>query len=852
MTERAAIAAPAGWALALRLALREARGRPGALWLLFVCVCLGVLAIAGVGSLRQAIDSGLAAQGQTILGGDIAASFTGRAPTAAERRALDAIAIQSSDSVSTRAMLRTGASADSGDDSAAIPGQLVELKAVDAHWPLYGAARIATNTAGLRAALANGVIVAEALASRLDLHLGQQVRIGNASFPITGILRSEPDRASQGFSFGPTVLLALDRLPATGLIQPGSLYHWQHKLKLPAHADAAALSQRLQREFPHHSWQLRDRDRSAPGLSRFVTMLAQFLTLISLAALAIAGVGVGNGVASQLARRTDTIATLKTLGAPRRLIARTYLLLILGVALAGALAGMLAGALVPLLVVQLAGDALPVPPALGVYPWPLLRALVYGLLVALAFALWPLARAAALPPARIFRTDAAGAWRVPRRTLAGMAGLAAAVVALAMLDAADRRLAALFLLGTILMLALLYSAGAGIVWLAARLPRPRPLLARLALSSLHRPGNFTRELTVALGLGLGLFAMLALIETSMHGDLQRTVPEKAPTFFLLDLPKEDLGEFRATLPPGSRWRVVPSLRGPVTAINGTPASEFRDLPPESYVLNGDRGITFAAAIPAGNRIVAGRWWPADYAGPPLVSMEAEQARLLGLGVGDQLTVSVLGVPITATIASLRQVDWESFDFNFVLVFDPANLAGAPYSYMATITPPAAARTDFARRIGARFPTASLIRVDDVLGQVTTLVGQMGIAIRAAAAVTILAGVAVLIGALAAQSRLRRRDNLILKLLGATRRQLLLAAALEFAVLATAVGVVAWAAGTLAAWLVVTRILGLDWQPNQLLAGLTLLAGGCGIFALGMAAAWRALGVRVATGLRDSG
>jgi putative ABC transport system permease protein len=176
-----------------------------------------------------------------------------------------------------------------------------------------------------------------------------------------------------------------------------------------------------------------------------------------------------------------------------------------------------------------------------------------------------------------------------------------------------------------MLLALLTLLGTLVRRAAAAAPRPKKVLPRLALANLHRPGAMTRQLVVALGLGLSLFACLAFIETSFNAELQKTVPDKAPTFFLLDLPKEDEAAFRALMPKGTEFAMVPSLRGPLTAINGTPVSELKNIPEGSWVLRGDRGITWASDFPKGNRLVAGKWWPKDYSGPPLVSMDAEQA-----------------------------------------------------------------------------------------------------------------------------------------------------------------------------------------------------------------------------------
>ncbi len=836
---------PNGWSVAARLARREVRGGLGSLRLLLLCLFLGVVALAGVGSLAASILAGLAREGQVILGADLEVRLTQRLPTGAERARLATLG-EVSDSVRMRAMLR-------GLSGKAEGRQLLaELKAVDGKWPLYGEARLrgGGSNAEVRAALAQGAIIGEGLADQLGLAVGDRVALGESRFAVTGILEKEPDKAAEGFAFGPTVLIALDRVDATGLVQPGSLYRSHARLKLPAGTDPAAVRRTLETEFPDAGWRIADRRDGAPGVRRFVERLAQFLSLVSLTALAVAGIGVADGVRSYLDRKANSIASLKTLGASSGLIVRTYLILILALGAIAALVGAAVGALVPWVVVALAGDAMPVAPALGLYPGPLLAAVTFGLLVALAFALPPLARAGALPAQRIFR-GLAEPWPWPgRRALAvsGSAGLL--VAALAIWQAPEPLFALAFLGAAAGIFLLLWGLGRGVRWLAASLPRPRRALLRLALDNLHRPGAMTGQVMVALGLGLSLFATLAVVETSFSAELRRTIPARAPAFFVLDLPKADADRFRVLLPAGSEVTMVPSLRGPITSLRGIPVTELRSPPEGAWVLRGDRGLTFAASLPAGSRLVAGKWWPPDHSGPPLVSMDAEQAGLLGLKVGDSIGVSVLGVELVATIASLREIQWDSLGFNFVLVFDPATLADAPFSWMATVTPPPAAEPRFTALVTEAFPTASVVRVKDVVGQVSALLGQVGIAVRAAASVAILAGLAVLVGAIAAQARARIYDGVILKTLGATRRQLLASAAVEYAVLGLLVSGIALALGAGLAWLVLTQVLKLAFQPDWGVVAATVLLGALATVVLGLSGAARALRAPVAATLRD--
>ncbi len=822
--------------LALRFALRELRGGLTGLRLLAVCLVLGVAALAGVGSLSAAITSALSAQGREILGGDAAVTLTSRVATPEERAAIARFGTVS-EGVRMRSMVGKA-----GSDVRI----LGELKAVDGGYPLYGRAELAGG-APVQAALAGpSAVVGQALADQLGLKPGDRIELGAATLTVTGVLSQEPDRAGEGFSFGPTVMISTATLPSTGLVQPGSLLRTSYRIRMAADADPAAVKRTLTKTFPDAGWQIQDRSDGAPGVRKFVERLAQFLTLVGLTSLVVAGVGVGNGVASYLDAKSATIATFKTLGATSRLIFQSYLLQIGIVALGAVLVGAGIGAAAPWLVAWIAGDSLPVAPVLALYLGPLLTAGAYGLLIAATFALWPLARARSLPAARLFRAVAEGGGRPPWRVVAAIGVAAAAIVALALLQSRDPLFAAGFIAAALALLLILTGLAALIRWTAARMPRPANVLSRLALANLHRPGSLTRQLIVALGLGLTLFATLAVIETNLGNQIARTIPKRAPTYFFLDIPKEEAGRFQSVVRGASstaKIRMVPSLRGPVVAVNGTPVSRMKGLPEGAWFLRGDRGLTFSSEVPEGNRITAGQWWAKDYAGPPLVSLDEAAAQAVGLKVGDTLTVSVLGVEITARIASLRAIDWDSLGFNFVLVFDPNTLAGAPFSYMATAeVPPAAERTTYLATTKA-FPTVSVIKVKDVIGTIAGVLQQIAMAIRAAASVAVAAGVAVLIGALAAGRRARTYDAVLLKVLGATRGQVMRATLMEYGLLAVAVAGLALLLGGFGGWLVVTKLFSLPWTPSWPPVIATVLAGAAVTIGLGVGGSWGALSAR---------
>lgn len=824
--------------IALRLALRDLRGGLAGLRLLAVCLFLGVLALAGVGSLSAAIVAALAERGQEILGGDIELVVAQRAATAEE---LGAFGREGRISHVTR--MRAMAARLDGEESV-----LVELKGVDEAWPLFGAFRAEPGNRPQ----GGQVAVAPELAERLGARVGDRIRIGSAELEIAGLIAQEPDRVGQGFTLGSTALVDRSGLAATGLVQPGSLYSSAYRLELAAGADPKKVAEGLKKRFGAAGWQVQDRSNGAPGTRRFIERLGQFLTLVGLAALIVAGIGVGNGVASYLDSKRGTIATLKLLGATSRTLFLSYFAQVGLVALGATVAGLAAGALVPAVVVAVAGDSLPVPPRLALYWPPLLASSAYGLLIAAVFALVPIARARNVPAATLFRGDLEPPRRPGWAVVLSVLAAAAAIAGLAVGTAREPGFAAGFIasaLGLVLLLTLL---GWLIRWTASRLPRPKHPVFRIALANLHRPGAQTGRLVVALGLGLTLFTALAAIESNLAGQIRTNIPAKAPSFFLLDIPVEEIGRFRALASraaPGGDLVTIPSLRGSVVAIAGRRVADMKALPPDAWFLRGDRGLTYSATLPEGSRIVDGRWWPADYAGPPLVSLDVAAARAVGLKVGDKIVVSVLGREIEARIASLREINWDTMGFNFVIVFAPGTLEAAPHSFMATIAIPEAQERPFARAVSRAFPSVSAIRVKEVVETVGSMLAQLAVAVRAAASVAILAGIAVLVGALAASRRARTYDSVVLKMLGATRGRILAAQAAEFAALALVVSLVALGLGSAAGWWVVVKIFELDWAPDWWTVAATLALGAFVTLALGLLGSLPALAARPARALR---
>lgn len=827
--------------VALRLALRDLRRGGRGLLLLAVCLFLGTAALAGIGSLSASLLAALDAQGRTMLGGDVELNVSQRRATVEEAGAF-AAAGRTSETVSMRAMASVPAR----------PPLLVELRGVDEAWPLVGGLQLGAGATAQRPR-GDQIALSPVAATRLGVRVGDRVRVGMANLLVIGLIAQEPDRLGAGFALGPPALVDMAGLDATQLVQPGSLYEARYHIALARPVTARTVGDRLVRRFPGAGWSARTSDQAATGLRRGLSQLGQFLLLIGLAALAIAGVGMAGGIAAYLDSKAWIVATLKTLGASSRTIAAMFLSQLGLITAAGLSVGLALGAAVPWIVAAAAGTALPVAPRLALYPKPLATAATLALIVGTLAALPALTRTRRIPAASLLRDALTPASRLGPETLTGMGALVALLAALAILTASDRKLAAGFLGAVATLLVLLWTVGLAVRRGARLLPRPKRPLLRLAIANLHRPGAQTDRLIVALGLGFSLFVALAAIDTSLSAELTGAAPAKAPRFFAIDLRPEDVGAFRAAVlraAPDARLEMVPSLRGSIVSLKGQRVTDMKALPPDAWVLRGDRTLTWSATVPPRNQVVAGRWWPHDYRGSPLVSLEDRAAAALGLKIGDPVTVSVLGVEVPARIAALRRIDWGGLGLNFAIVFSPGYIEEAPHGLLASVYAPSDHDGGIAASVAAALPSVTLIRVGDVLGQIGMILGQFAVAVRAAAAITVAAGVAVLIGAVAAAERRRRYDAVILKLLGGTSAQVLGAQAIEYLLLSLVLATVALVVGGGGGWFVIRHVLDIPWAPDWHAAAATLAAASVITLGIGLLASLPALRTRPAAALRD--
>jgi len=806
------------------MAWREARGARRHFVYFLACISIGVGALVGVGSFADSLARTVARSAKSLLGADV--EIRGTQPLSPEGAA--EVARLGEQGIAVTRVRELVAMAQSLRDAGA-RAQLVELKAVEPGYPFYGG--LATDPDRPLASLVGGgrALVHASLLTRLGLSVGDPLRIGDLDVTISGVITQEPDRSAGVFSLGPRVLIAGDDLDRTGLVRPGSRVRYRTLLRLPEGRDAEGFRDALARRLPDPAVRLITYAQAQPGLRRFWTQLTMYLGLTGLVALMVGGIGVAVSVSAFIKEKRPTIAVLKCLGAGWREVFAIYLgqtaLLGLGGSLVGAAIG---SALQPLLAPFLA-HLLPLPVDLTLSPRAVGSGLAMGVGVTLLFSLWPLLEIRRVPPALILRSDV-------EPTLPGRRPWPAALVivgglaALTLWQAGSWRIGGLFIGGLAAAL-LILSLVARLIIRASRLARRGGLAWRQGVANLHRPGSQAGAVLISLGLAVMLIVSVALLERSLRRELTGKSAGTAPAFFFIDIQPDQAEPFSRLvggLPGGAPPELIPVVRSRLAAVNGTPiAPDVRTRREDAWYLTREYVLTWASAAPDHNTIIAGRWWtPAEAAREPLISVEEEIAKQLGVGLGGTLSFDIQGVSVRARVVNLRRVDWQSFNSNFFVVFSPGALDGAPTTFIGTarVPPPDEARVQAA--VVAAFPNVTAIPVREVLERVTGVLDQIALAMRLVAGLSVLSGLVVMAGALAITRYQRLYQSVIFKALGATRGFLARVFAVEYALLGAGAGLGGAGLAVALAWAVLRFALDAPWSwaPATLLIGVIAAIG----------------------------
>ncbi|MCY3879245.1 MAG: drug:proton antiporter [Rhodobacteraceae bacterium] len=824
---------------AISIAWRELRAGVRGFRVLLICLALGVASVAAIGTVRSSIEAGLTEQGAAILGGDAEIELSYRFAREDELDWLRSHAQQISETVEFRSMAVT----QTGDETVRA---LTQLKGVDGNYPLYGEVRLEPPIPFAEAVFTgegeNGAVMHGDLISRLGLSIGDKFSLGLTSYRLTARLVAEPDGINAGFALGPRTIIDSGSLADSGLIGPGTLYSTQYRMRLYPDTDLNSLRSDAEASLADSGLQWTDRRDGSPSARAFVQRVGAFLVLIGLAGIAVGGIGVSAAVRAFLESKTATIATLKTLGAERSTILFVYLLQVGAMIALGTLIGLLIGIILPWLFNPLIAAYLPVPTTGGFSLRPLAEAALYGCLAGFAFSLWSLASTDRIKAAELYRRSSGRGGLPPPGMLSVIFVIAAALIGSAAwlsgvpqiaLWAAGGLLASLVAFGLASLAVRQLSrgiAGSGLIRGMTGL--------RLAFGSIGGPNSDAAPVMLSLGLGLTVLAAVGQIAVNLNNSITRDIPEIAPSYFVIDIQNDQFGEFTElvqTHPGVTDLQSAPMLRGVITQINGAPAEEVAG---GHWVLRGDRGVSYSAEPPEDAVITEGEWWPADYTGTPLVSFADEEAREMGLRIGDRLTVNILGRDLEVTIANFREVEFETLGIGFIMIMDPNVLADAPHTHIATLYAEAEAEDRLFLRITSAFPNVTAISVQEGIDRIRSILNGLAAAISYGSGVTLATGLVVLIGAAAAAEKRRIYESAILKTLGASRRRILMSLALRSAILGAAAGAVAIIAGGIAGWAVLKYVMRMEYgfepvSAAAVVSGGVLLSLGAGLlFALG--------------------
>jgi len=873
-------------AFALRMAWRETRATWRHFIYFFVCIALGVAALVGVGLFAANMDRAIQREARNLLAADVELRTT--RPLTPDSEAMLA-------AYATRGITRMQVSELVAMAVGSGGTQLIELKAVDPGYPFYGTLRSDPDHALAKIFDGHQVLAEESLLIRLGLAVGDNLKIGQAEFYIAGVVKKEPDRAAGAFSLGPRVLMSRTSLHATQLVQPGSRVTHRHLLKLPETLNLRAVQGEVAATFPDKTARVSTYQEAQPMLRRFLRQLTMYLGLVGLIALMVGGIGVAGSVRAFLKEKLETIAVLKALGAESGTILQVYVTQTLLLGLVGSLAGAALGSALQMMLSPLMQTWMTMEMEFQVTWMPIVRGVAMGLVTTALFALWPLLEVRHVRPNLIFRREVSEEPSRPPGRAAWITGvlLASALAGLAIWQAGSWRAASLFIGALIVALGLLHGTAWLVVKLAKRLPRliagarapigmgsdapvctrppqvrqdapgvpvPRAragetgrspflpglsLIWRQGMANIHRPGSHAKTILVSVGVGVMVILAIHLVERNILWEIGENAPSDAPSFFFIDIQPDQKDAFAHLMTDRgyADTRLTPLVRSRLWALNGKAIrQETQEKREHDWYFTREYVLTFQKELPQDNVITKGAWWDDGASSGSLrVSVETDVAYRLGLDLGSTVEFDIQGARVSATVMSIRKVEWGNLSTNFYFIFEPGALDGAPMTYVATARVNLAEEVPLQRAVVAMFPNVSAINIRDVLDSVARVVDRISLVIRFMAGVSMVVGSIVLAGALAATKFRRLYEAMILKAVGATSGIVAGAFAVEFALLGAAAGVIGAGLAAALAWGAGRWLLDVPWlfQPAALAWGIA--ATMAGTMLIGVLSTYRILG-----------
>ena len=810
-------------AFALRSFRREIRS--GEVLVLLFSVALAVAALTAVGFLTDRIGKAVARQANEVLAADLRLRSQEPIPETWRDRAQE-FDLQTAETNTFPSVVFAG------DLSA-----LATIKAVSETYPLrgtvrvsdtlFGEQRVVDNTPARGKAWADGALLA-----RINADVGDRLTVGSLELEVTAVLTYRPDQSMGFASLAPSLLINIEDIAASGLISEGSRVGYA--LLVAGDEDAVnKFDAAIQPELPD-AVRSSNREESSERAYRAADRAQRFLSLTAVISLLLSAVAVAMSARRFAHRRMDTVALMKSLGATQRFVISASVVQLLLLGLLGVVVGSIIGFAAEEVLTRILADLIASDlPDIGIMPVVLACGSAMVLLV--GFALPSLIQLRNTPPMRVLRHDVMPP--APSRML--VAGLAlAAVAALLYRSVGDAQMLAILLGGIIVIAIALYLVGRGLVATMGHFRSGVGVAWRYGLANVARRGRDSAIQVVAFGLGLTVLLLLTIVRTDLLDGWRQTLDADAPNHFMINIQPHELESVaniyrNAGIEPPE---FVPMIRARMSTINDVSVKdrEYPD-PGGEWMANREANLSFASKLSASNEIVEGEWWPEDYDGPALVSIEEEAALETGLTIGDRMTFIVAGREVDATIASVRKINWDSFQPNFFMVFSPGALDGLPTTYIASLRLQEEQQPVLVTLVRTH-PSISVIDLDSILQQIRGIVQKASLAVQAVFVFTLAAGIAVLFAAVQSTIDERRFESAMLRALGARKRTVFAGVMAEFAALGAAAGILASAGASILAAIVATRLFELPYEFNPLLWVTGIAAGIVVVCASGFVAA----------------
>jgi putative ABC transport system permease protein len=857
----------------VRVALVDLRGDLRRFGILLACLALGTATIAGVSSVGDALKDAILRDANTLLGGDLQINRADRRADPDELAYFQSLG-QVSETISSNS--RADAMDDTGNTA------FLDIYAVDGNYPLYGnvvspqlkpgekPSDLLVEKDGVYGAIVDPVIL-----DRLGIDLGGHFLVNGTEFEARGLLVSLPNNALRGLHLGLTAVMSIEgeqANPNTRPPLPGLLTQYSYKIKLnPDQGDYTVAQPKVAAHLAGDpAWKVQSPYDAAGTLARFYDLFVRFLLIVGLSSLLVGGVGISNAVTAYIQERQRAIATLRSLGATGPRILVHFFTQVGIMSLIGIVTGLVIGAALTAAALPVLGRILAVdlPPSVE---WPALgTALLFGILAAFAFSYLPLVRAEKLKPAMLFRTVGTSVQNLRTReyldpwVVLPLLAAGLDIFGLAWWTTKDFNLVFYYAIGVIGAFILLSLAGRLLQFVLRMIPPLPSKTFRNAFRGIYRPGSPAPVVIMSLGLGLAMLLVIVILSVNLRDQLLGQVTKDAPTFVATDMFDDEITDLQSFLESTGMvtdFKHSPMIRAAITKVNGLPSSEIlkrKDLAGEAVYMLGGTGptpeilMTWRPDLPADSTITAGAWWPDDYSGPPLVSLRDKDAESIGIEVGDKIEMTLFGETIQATVANLRDFQFQN-GLNFLVTASPHTFDDFPGTNLATIKAAPGHEKDVERALAKKYPDITFLPVGEALNQGAEILSQLSTAVNIVGGLAVVNGLLVLAGTMAAGRKQREADAVVNKVLGSTRADVVKVFALEYALLGGFAALLATCVGIAGAYTIVNKAqmdVGFGVDPRLVL---TVLVGSIVLTILtGAATTWSALSTKPAQYLRALG